>query len=71
MRRRSVASSAVSSIGYDERSSVLEVEFESGAVYDYFEVPEKVYKDLLEASSIGSFVSKRIRDRYPFVRRDH
>jgi hypothetical protein len=71
MRRRSVDSSAVSSIGYDERSSVLEVEFEGGAVYDYFDVPAKVYKDLLEASSIGRFVSLQIRDQYPFARRDH
>lgn len=71
MRRRPVDSSAVSSIGYDERSSVLEVEFEGGAVYDYFDVPAKVYKDLLEASSIGRFVSLQIRDQYPFARRDH
>jgi KTSC domain-containing protein len=71
MRRKHVASTAISSVGYDEGSSVLEVEFESGAVYDYFDVPPKVYKDLLEASSIGSFVSRQIRDQYPFVRRDH
>jgi KTSC domain len=71
MHRKSVASSAISSVGYDERSSVLEVEFESGAVYDYFDVPPKVYNDLLNASSKGQFVSRRIRDRYPFVRRHH
>jgi hypothetical protein len=71
MRRQHVASSAISSVGYDERSSVLEVEFESGAVYDYFDVPPKVYQDLLKASSKGSFVSQRVRDQYPFVRRDH
>ena len=71
MRRQSVASSAISSIGYDERSSVLEVEFESGVVYDYFDVPPKVYADLLSSSSKGQFVSRRIRDRFPFVRRDH
>jgi len=71
MRRQHVASSAISSVGYDERSSVLEVQFESGAVYDYFDVPPKVYQDLLKAPSKGSFVSRRIRDQYPFVRRDH
>ena len=71
MRRTHVASSAISSVGYDERSSVLEVEFESGAVYDYLGVPPKVYEDLLKASSKGTFVSRRIRDRFPFVRRDH
>ena len=71
MRREHVNSSAISSVGYDERSSVLEVEFQSGAVYDYFDVPPKVYRDLLKAPSKGSFVSRRIRDRYPFARRGH
>ncbi len=70
MHRKSVASSAISSIGYDERSSVLEVEFESGAVYDYLDVPSRVYRDLLEASSKGQFISRQVRDQYSFVRRD-
>ena len=71
MHRQPVASSAISSVGYDERSSVLEVEFRSGAVYDYFKVPPRVYRELLKASSKGRFVSRRIRNRYPFARRDH
>jgi len=71
MRRHHVDSSAISSIGYDERSSVLEVEFSSGAIYDYFDVPEKVFRDLLKAPSKGRFVSRRVRDRYPFERREH
>jgi KTSC domain-containing protein len=70
MQRKHVTSSAISSVGYDERSSVLEVEFQSGAVYDYFDVPPKVYKALLKAPSKGSFVSRRVRDRYPCVRRE-
>lgn len=71
MRRNHVDSSAISSVGYDERSSVLEVEFSSGTVYDYYNVPPRIYRDLLKASSKGSFVSRRVRDRYPFVRREH
>ena len=70
MQRNQVDSSAISSVGYDEKSSVLEVEFASGAVYDYLKVPEKVYRDLLRAPSKGSFVSRRVRDRYPVVRRE-
>jgi hypothetical protein len=70
MQRTHVSSSAISSVGYDGRSAVLEVEFSSGAVYDYLNVPEKVYRALLKAPSKGSFVSRRVRDRYPFVRRD-
>jgi len=70
MDRTHVTSSAISSVGYDDRSAVLEVEFSSGAVYDYLNVPEKVYRALLKAPSKGSFVSRRVRDRYPFMRRD-
>jgi hypothetical protein len=45
------------------------VEFRSGAVYDYLEVPPKVWEALLKAPSKGRFVSRRVRDRFPFVRR--
>jgi KTSC domain-containing protein len=69
MRRQSVDSSAISSMGYDARKSVLEVEFRSGAVYDYLEVPPKVWEALLKAPSKGRFVSRRVRDQFPFVRR--
>ncbi|HYN19450.1 MAG TPA: KTSC domain-containing protein [Thermoanaerobaculia bacterium] len=68
MRRKPVSSSAVSSVGYDPKSKTLEVEFDSGVVYDYHEVPPTVYESLLAAESIGRFVSRRIRDRYPFSR---
>jgi hypothetical protein len=70
MHRTHVTSAAISSVGYDDRSAVLEVEFASGAVYDYLNVPKKVYRALLKAPSKGGFVSRRVRDRYPFVRRD-
>lgn len=71
MRRQPVQSSAISSVGYDPGSEVLEVEFSSGAVYDYFGVPPGVYRSLLKAPSKGQYVSRRIRDRFPFERRDH
>jgi hypothetical protein len=69
IHRHPVSSSAISSVGYDPGSATLEVEFKSGAVYDYHGVPPKVYKSLLEAPSKGRFVSRRIRDRFEFSRR--
>lgn len=70
MRRKPVESSAISSVGYDPGLEVLEVEFRSGAVYDYFDVPRPVYESLMKASSKGRFVSRRIRDRFRFERRE-
>jgi len=69
VRREPVDSSAISSVGYDPRREILELEFRSGAVYDYFEVPRSVYDSLMKASSKGRFVSRRVRDRFPFERR--
>ncbi|HWN42243.1 MAG TPA: KTSC domain-containing protein [Thermoanaerobaculia bacterium] len=64
MRRRLVSSSAISSVGYDRKEKTLELEFSSGGVYDYYEVPPKVYAALMSAESKGRFVSERIRGQY-------
>lgn len=64
MRRKRVSSSALSSVGYDEGSSTLELEFKSGSVYDYHGVPPDVYRELMEADSKGRFVSSNIKGRY-------
>jgi hypothetical protein len=71
LRRERVSSSAISSVGYDPDASVLEVEFSSGAVYDYYGVPPKVFHALMKAPSKGTFLSRRIRDRYEFEKREH
>lgn len=71
MRRQHVESSAISSVGYDADAKILEVEFSSGAVYKYREVPAGVYRSLMKSSSKGRYVSQRIRDRFPFTRIDH
>lgn len=68
MRRKRVSSSAISSVGYDDGSSTLELEFKSGSVYDYHGVPPDVYRELMEADSKGRFVSSNIKGRYPASR---
>lgn len=64
MDRQRVRSSNVRSIGYDATSSTLEVEFNSGGVYQYSGVPEAVYAALMRASSKGSYLNGHIKDRY-------
>ncbi|QMU98282.1 KTSC domain-containing protein [Microbacterium esteraromaticum] len=65
MRRRAVTSSAIASVGYEESTAELEIEFVSGEVYRYFAVPRSVHTDLLSAPSIGRYFQRHIRDRYP------
>ena len=66
MQRVPVISEAVRSIGYEGRT--LEVEFDDSGVYQYFDVPEAVYGELMLSESIGHYVATRIRGLYRYVR---
>lgn len=68
MNRESVNSSNIAAIGYDESSGTLEVEFTNGQVYEYFDVPEGVYRDFMAAASHGSFHHGHIRNKYRYQR---
>lgn len=54
------------SVGYNDESEILEVEFISGDVYQYIKVPFKVYLALMKAKSYGQYFNFNIRDAYDF-----
>ena len=64
----SVESSTIDSTGYDSKNKILRIKFTSGAIYDYYGVPEKIAEGLLNASSKGSFFNEYIKDIYEFER---
>ncbi|POA88920.1 KTSC domain-containing protein [Pseudomonas protegens] len=68
MERVSVSSSNIAAVGYDEFSQTLEVEFLNGAVYEYYDVPEYVYQELISASSVGGYFAQRIKNVYGYSR---
>ena len=56
------------SVGYEAGSRILEIEFQSGEVYQYLDVPQKVHGELIDAESKGRYFSSEIRHDYEFVR---
>ena len=68
MRRRRVESRTVRSVGYERKSRILEIEFQSGVVYQYVDVPAGVYEQLWKAESKGRYFNSEIREAYEFVR---
>ncbi|MEG4075027.1 KTSC domain-containing protein [Microcoleus sp. Pol14C2] len=66
MKLEPVASSMIQSAGYDEKSSTLEVVFNSGKTYRYFEVPKTVYLELMESDSKGSYMLSDVIDCFPY-----
>lgn len=68
MNRIPVISSNVSSVGYDENSSTLEVQFHDGSVYQYFAVPVQIYSGLINAGSVGGYLNDHIKGVYRYRR---
>jgi hypothetical protein len=68
IKRESVSSSNVASIGYSRHLRALEIEFTRGAIYRFLQVPPGIYRGLISADSKGHFIAENIRGKYRFVR---
>ncbi len=64
--RQAVASSNVASIGYDEPTETLEVEFLNGTIYQYYNVGVDLYQQLMSAPSKGVFLNTYIRSSFAY-----
>jgi len=67
MVRVAVESSTMVSVGYEKKGKILEIEFTSGAVYQYSAVPAAVHKALMQAESKGRYFNSEIRDTYNYL----
>lgn len=66
MKRTNVESSNIESIGYDSRSQTLEIEFLNGTIYQYFDVPERIFEELMGADSHGRYLNANIKGIYRY-----
>ena len=61
-----VSSSNVQSIGFDEHSQTLYVDFINGSRYQYFKVPKSIFEQFLVANSKGKFLHRNIKDKFTY-----
>ncbi len=54
--RIKVKSSIIFSIGYDAVNKILQVEFRKGTIYEYYDIPDIVYQNFMNAESKGNFI---------------
>jgi hypothetical protein len=52
------------SIGYDDESLILEIEFRNGRVYAYYGVERNVFDWLMRTTDKGGYFSRIIRHQY-------
>lgn len=51
-------------IGYRKEDSLLLVQFRNGMAYEYYDVPEWEYTQLLDSKSKGKYFAANIRNQY-------
>jgi hypothetical protein len=68
MIRTPVNSTDLRSVGYDSSTRVLEVEFHSGGVYEYYSVPQPTYEGLMNAPSHGKYFHRYIKNVFRYRR---
>jgi hypothetical protein len=66
--RTTVVSTSIASIGFDSKKRQLDVEFRTGALYRYYEVPAVTFEAFLQATSKGHYFRDSIRERFRFRR---
>ncbi|HMR83704.1 MAG TPA: KTSC domain-containing protein [Niabella sp.] len=61
-------STVIRSIHYNEAKELLVVEFVSGLVYHYMQVPPSVYNAFKNSKMKGVYFNEHIRDQFSFKR---
>lgn len=64
MERKKVSSSSIRSVGYDERTRLLEVEFSDGRLTQYSGVSAEVHRRMMSAPSIVSYFRDNVEESF-------
>ncbi|MDJ0658892.1 MAG: KTSC domain-containing protein [Crocosphaera sp.] len=60
--------SHIQAIGYDVTVKILKIDYKSGSIYTYFQVPESIFQTMLTTSNIGKYLNSHIKGNYPYQR---
>jgi hypothetical protein len=66
MERTPVTSTDIRAVGYEAESQTLEIEFNTGAIYQYSGVSPGEYEGLMASDSKGKYFHANIRNSYSF-----
>jgi hypothetical protein len=61
-------SSTVKTTSFDDSLNRLEIEFKNGGRYQYEGFTQEDWNRLIAAESIGSFIHRNIRGKFPYTK---
>jgi hypothetical protein len=59
-------SAVIAAYHYDNVMKTLEIRYHSGKVYQYLNVPEKVFEEMRTTMVKGIWFNRHIKNKYPF-----
>jgi KTSC domain-containing protein len=68
MNRTGVTANGIAQVGYEDGSEILEIEFSSGKVFQFFNVPQKMFNQLMSTSHKEIYYEREILERFPYKR---
>jgi hypothetical protein len=71
MHVTAVESTTLATVAYDQARELLQLEFRSRAIYQYFGVPAAVHEALLGAPSKGCYFNRFIREHFRYWLASH
>lgn len=64
IERKPVKSHTILTMGFDDLTKRLQVEFRNKSVYTYYDVPKFIYERALTKNSINSYLNKTVYNHY-------
>lgn len=59
-------STSVKQLRYDEEARTLTITYNTGANYEYADVPFSIFHNAVLADSVGTYVAKEIKGKFEF-----
>ncbi len=59
-------SAVIAAYEYNTDKEILTIRYQSGKVYNYLQVPEKVFKEMRSTMVKGIWFNRHIKGKYPF-----
>lgn len=66
MERKQVDSSRIRSVGFDDPTRTLTIEFKDGKIFEYYDVDRAVYLGLTVAESVGRYFNEHVKGKYRY-----
>ena len=59
-----VNSTNINAIVYNSKTRILTIEFNNGGLYNYYDVPQYIYYEIMSAPSKGKYFHRFIKNEY-------